>query len=118
MDDEAGVCKATTKSKNNIGEFFIQQGDFFVSRGNTVDLVGLGSVVETEITEEIIYPDLYIRLRLDENVINKKYLALLFNSFFGRVYFKYVSDQIKIIRKIEDKQNQLKMLIEEEIREN
>lgn len=150
--------KATTKSKNNIGEFFIQQGDFFVSRGNTVDLVGLGSVVETEITEEIIYPDLYIRLRLDENVINKKYLALLFNSFFGRVYFKYVSkgknqtmvkissselenfylpiptldkqfaivkeieseiaDQIKIIRKIEDKQNQLKMLIEEEIREN
>lgn len=148
--------KATTKTKNNIGEFFIQQGDFFVSRGNTVDLVGLGSVVEEEITEEIIYPDLYIRLKLEENVINKKYLALLFNSFFGRVYFKYVSkgknqtmvkissselenfylpiptlekqsvmvkeveskiaDQIKIIKRIEKKQNQLKMLIEEEIR--
>jgi len=82
--------KATLKSKNNIENFFVQEGDFFVSRGNTVDLVGVASVVESEITEDIIYPDLYIRIKFSQEV-NKKYLALLFNSFFGRLYFKYVS---------------------------
>jgi type I restriction enzyme, S subunit len=83
--------KATTKTKSNMENFFIQEGDLFVSRGNTVDLVGLACVVETEVTEDIIYPDLYIRLKINEEVIYKKYLALLFNSFFGRLYFKYVS---------------------------
>jgi len=83
--------KTTEKTKNNIDNFFIKEGDFFVSRGNTIDLVGLASVVETEILEDIIYPDLYIKLRLNEESINKKYLAFLFNSFFGRLYFKYVS---------------------------
>jgi type I restriction enzyme, S subunit len=93
FDGELNVSptKATIKPKSNIENFFIQKGDFFVSRGNTVDLVGLACVVDTEVSDDIIYPDLYIRLKLDEKVINKKYLALLFNSFFGRLYFKYVS---------------------------
>lgn len=83
--------KFTEETKNNIENYFIQQGDFFVSRGNTVDLVALASVVEEEISEDIIFPDLYIKIQFDETIIDKKYLALLFNSFFGRLYFKYVS---------------------------
>lgn len=83
--------KFTEVTKNNIEDYFIQQGDFFVSRGNTVDLVALASVVEEEISEDIIFPDLYIKIQLDETRIDKKYLALLFNSFFGRLYFKYAS---------------------------
>ena len=83
--------KYTEETKKNISEFFINQGDFFVSRGNTVDLVALACVVEEGIMEDIIYPDLYVKIVFDETVINKKYLALLFNSFFGRLYFKYVA---------------------------
>ena len=83
--------KYTKEIKNNIEDFFIQKGDFFVSRGNTVDLVALASVVVGDIFENTIYPDLYIRIKFDEDVIDKQYLALLFNSFFGRLYFKYAS---------------------------
>jgi type I restriction enzyme S subunit len=83
--------KFTEETKNNINDFFINQGDFFVSRGNTVDLVALACVVEEEILEDIIYPDLYIKINFDETIINKQYLAFVFNSFFGRLYFKYVA---------------------------
>jgi type I restriction enzyme S subunit len=83
--------KFTEEIKNNIEDYYIQKGDFFVSRGNTIDLVALASVVEEEISEDIVFPDLYIKIKFDEILIDKRYLALLFNSFFGRLYFKYVS---------------------------
>lgn len=83
--------KATEQVRTNIDDFFIKKGDFFVSRGNTVDLVALASIVEEEIEDNIIYPDLYIKIELDESKIDKKYLAFLFNSFIGRIYFKYVA---------------------------
>lgn len=83
--------KFTEETKNNINDFYINQGDFFVSRGNTVDLVALACVVENEITEDILYPDLFIKVVFDETTINKQYLTFVFNSFFGRLYFKYVA---------------------------
>lgn len=83
--------KFTEETKNNINDFYINQGDFFVSRGNTVDLVALACVVENEISEDILYPDLFIKVLFDEKKINKQYLAFVFNSFFGRLYFKYVA---------------------------
>jgi len=83
--------KATEETRNNIEDFFIKKGDFFVSRGNTVDLVALASVVNVEIEDDILFPDLYIRLELDEASINKEYLSFIFNSFIGRLYFKYVA---------------------------
>ncbi len=83
--------KFTEQTKNNINDFYINQGDFFVSRGNTVDLVALACVVENEITEDILYPDLFIKVAFDEKIISKKYLAFVFNSFIGRLYFKYVA---------------------------
>ena len=83
--------KATEETRNNIEDFFIKKGDFFVSRGNTVDYVALASIVNADIYEDILYPDLYIRLELDETSINKEYLCYIFNSFFGRLYFKYVA---------------------------
>lgn len=83
--------KATEETRNNIEDFFIKKGDFFVSRGNTVDLVALASIVNEDIEADIIFPDLYIRLELDETLINKEFLSYIFNSFFGRLYFKYVA---------------------------
>ncbi|MEH2203807.1 MAG: restriction endonuclease subunit S [Nostoc sp.] len=83
--------KFTEETRNNIKDFFIQKGDFFISRGNTVDLVALASIVNDEIEENIIFPDLYIRVELDETYIDKQYLSYIFNSFIGRLYFKYVA---------------------------
>lgn len=88
---EISPSKSTEKTCNNIADFFIKKGDFFVSRGNTVDLVALASIVDDDIENDIIYPDLYIKIEVDESKISKKYLAFLFNSFIGRLYFKYVA---------------------------
>jgi type I restriction enzyme S subunit len=41
--------------------------------------------------KDIIFPDLFIRLEVDEKHILKDYLAYLFNSIIGRFYFKYAS---------------------------
>ncbi|MDI2586600.1 restriction endonuclease subunit S [Psychrobacillus sp. NEAU-3TGS] len=82
--------KATIKTRPDINKFFIKKGDFFISRGNTVGLVGLASIVHEEINENIIYPDLYIKVQFSKEIL-PKYIALVFNSFLGRSYFKYVS---------------------------
>ena len=69
---------------------YTKNGDLFVSRGNTVDLVALASVVEDMTVEkDIIFPDLFIRLDVDDSCLDKKYLSYLFNSIIGRLYFKY-----------------------------
>ncbi len=82
--------KTTQETRNKIEDFYIKKGDFFVSRGNTIDLVALASIVEEEVEDDILFPDLYIKMIFDDE-INDKYLAYLFNSFLGRYYFKYVS---------------------------
>lgn len=83
--------KYTTLTKSNIQNFFIKQNDFFVSRGNTVDLVALAGVVSEEIEQDIIYPDLYIKIDFEDEFVDKNYMAFLFNSFIGRMYFKHVA---------------------------
>ena len=82
--------KISDQTRSNIESYFAQDNDLFVSRGNTVDLVALASVIENLPDEkDIIFPDLFIRLDVDEEKINKKYLVYLFNSIIGRYYFKY-----------------------------
>jgi type I restriction enzyme S subunit len=85
------ASKFTTKTKSNIKKFYVKQNDFFVSRGNTVELVALASVVTDEVEENILYPDLYIRVDFDKKFVNKQYMAFLFNSFIGRIYFGHVA---------------------------
>lgn len=83
--------KYTTLTKSNIQDFFVKQNDFFVSRGNTVELVALAGVVLEDIEQDIIYPDLYIKIDFDDSLVDKQYMAFLFNSFIGRIYFKHVA---------------------------
>lgn len=85
------VSKYTSEIRSNIDDFYIKKDDIFVSRGNTSDLVGLCGIIEEEPSEKIIYPDLFIKIVLDKKRIIPKYLCYLFNSFLGRLYFKYVS---------------------------
>ncbi|OIJ21875.1 hypothetical protein BKP45_04070 [Anaerobacillus alkalidiazotrophicus] len=81
--------KYTPKNKKTID--FVQKGDFYVSRGNTIDLVALAGIVNDEPPKELIYPDLMIKIKFDEEYINPKYVAYVFNSTIGRTYFKYAS---------------------------
>jgi type I restriction enzyme S subunit len=83
--------KTSDDQKGNIEEYFAKEGDLFISRGNTVDLVALASVaVNLPENKNIIFPDLFIRLEVNKE-INKMYLAHLFNSIIGRYYFKYAA---------------------------
>jgi type I restriction enzyme, S subunit len=84
--------KTSDETHPNIESYFAQNNDLFVSRGNTVELVALASMVEDLQDEKnIIFPDLFIKIEVDERKIDKKYLAYLFNSIIGRYYFKYSS---------------------------
>ncbi|HIP13050.1 MAG TPA: hypothetical protein EYG73_10085 [Arcobacter sp.] len=85
------ASKFTILTRNNIENFYIKKNDFFVSRGNTVELVALAGLVTDDIEDDILYPDLYIKIDFDEKYIDKQYMAYLFNSFFGRIYFKHVA---------------------------
>lgn len=82
--------KFTNATRSNIEAYFARRFDLFVSRGNTPDLVALASVVENlPIDRDVIFPDLFIRLDIDESRLRKKYVAFMFNSLIGRYYFKY-----------------------------
>ncbi len=82
--------KFTNETRDDIDNYFVNNGDFFVSRGNTVDLVALASIAEN-VEEDFLYPDLMIKLYVDETKIDKQFLVYLFNSIIGRLYFKYAS---------------------------
>lgn len=84
--------KMSDETRKDIEGYFSKEGDLFVSRGNTVDLVALASVVKNMPDEkDIIFPDLFIRVDVNEKELNKMYLAYLFNSIIGRLYFKYAA---------------------------
>ena len=84
--------KMSDETRKEIEDYFSKEGDLFVSRGNTVDLVALASVVKNMPDEkDIIFPDLFIRVDVNEKELNKMYLAYLFNSIIGRLYFKYAA---------------------------
>lgn len=92
-DTKLAFCnfKYTNEEKNNINNYFVKEGDFFVSRGNTTDLVALASIADANVIDrDAIFPDLMIRVEFNKE-INKQYMAYIFNSFIGRLYFKYVT---------------------------
>ena len=68
--------------------FHIEQGDVFVSRANTIDLVGLSSVAESTPQERLIYPDLLIKLKADQTKILPRYLAYALRSAGARRQIK------------------------------
>jgi type I restriction enzyme S subunit len=64
--------------------YIIQNGDFFITRSNTPALVGMCGVA-TSVKEEMIYPDLMIRLRFI-NKIHAPYLeSVLRSSYYRRL---------------------------------
>jgi type I restriction enzyme S subunit len=69
-------------------QFGIQAGDVFVSRANTIELVGLASVATEQPTGRLIYPDLLIKLRAEPSMIQPRYLAYALRSASSRRQIK------------------------------
>jgi type I restriction enzyme S subunit len=57
-------------------KYGVKTGDVFISRANTIELVGLASILTSAAPERTIYPDLMIRLTPVLAKIQPKYLAL------------------------------------------
>jgi len=78
--------KFTDEVRPDIDRFFVKEGDFFYSRGNTPELVALAGIAgSTE--EKIVFPDLLTRVQFDQTLILPEYAVWLFNSPIGRSYF-------------------------------
>ncbi|UNT14094.1 restriction endonuclease subunit S [Pseudomonas sp. I3-I5] len=69
-------------------QFRIDAGDVFVSRANTIELVGLSAVAMEAISERLIYPDLLIKLKVDPTLILPRYLAYALRSASSRKQIK------------------------------
>jgi type I restriction enzyme S subunit len=83
--------KYSSEYKNDLEKYTISNGDFFVSRGNTTSLVALASIAYTNAeTPPTIFPDLMIKITFG-TAVNQTYMAYVFNSFIGRLYFKYAT---------------------------
>lgn len=78
--------KLTDETRPDIDRFFVKEGDFFYSRGNTPELVALAGIAR-QVKERVVFPDLLTRVRFDETLILPAYAVWLFNSHFGRAYF-------------------------------
>lgn len=84
--------KNSNEYLKNISNYYAKENDLYISRGNTVDLVALASIVKNlPDNKNIVYPDLFIKLDINEKFLDKEYLAHLFNSIIGRYYFKYAT---------------------------
>ena len=69
-------------------QFAINDGDVFVSRANTIELVGLAAVAEERPAARLIYPDLLIKLEADQTQIMPRYLAYALRSASARKQIK------------------------------
>lgn len=77
--------KYTDQTADNITDYYVKEGDFFYSRGNTKELVALAAVAPS--TANIVFPDLLTRVEFDKELIIPQYAAYLFNSPLGRRFF-------------------------------
>jgi type I restriction enzyme, S subunit len=69
-------------------QFGIDAGDVFVSRANTIELVGLAAVAMEKPKSRLIYPDLLIKLKVNPSLILPRYLAYALRSASSRRQIK------------------------------
>lgn len=69
-------------------QFGVDAGDVFVSRANTIELVGLSAVAMDAPQGRVIYPDLLIKLKAKPALILPRYLAYALRSASARKQIK------------------------------
>jgi type I restriction enzyme S subunit len=80
--------KAIVLSDAIADQFGIDEGDVFVSRANTIELVGLSAVAMEKPAGRLIYPDLLIKLKVDRAIMQPRYLAYSLRSASARSQIK------------------------------
>lgn len=70
-------------------EFWMRENDIFVSRGNSLELVGKSAVYKN-IPSKTAFQDLLIRIRVN-NQLNPQYLSHYFHSLEARDYIESVA---------------------------
>ena len=77
--------KYTDKSVDQNGGYWAQPGDIFMSRSNTPDLVGQAAIYDGT-PARVIFPDLLIRLQLDTNKADLRFVHYWLMSQAARNY--------------------------------
>lgn len=66
---------------------WLNNGDFLIQRANSLDYVGTAAIY-TGKDKEYIYPDLIMKGRLNEDLVDSEYMVLWINSHYGKKYVK------------------------------
>ena len=85
------AVKFTDEERTDISNYFVKEGDFFYSRGNTKELVALAAVAKAP-KGNIVFPDLLTRVKFNTHMILPEFAVLCFNSELGRKYFGSVPE--------------------------
>lgn len=88
VDLDVGLQKPIVLAENVAQQFGIDKDDVFVSRANTIDLVGMTAVAVEKPKSRLIYPDLLIKLKADRSKILPRYLAYALRSASARKQIK------------------------------
>ncbi|MBX3416188.1 MAG: restriction endonuclease subunit S [Pirellulaceae bacterium] len=78
------------KIDERVQSTIVKQGDLLVSRSNTVDLVGLVGVFDED-RNDVSFPDLMMRVRVDEARINTRFLEAVMLATLGRRHMQRVA---------------------------
>lgn len=79
--------KLTDTPESKAQSLWLEDGDIFVQRSNTPDLVGSSALYRGP-KEWAIFPDLLIRVRADEHEVLPKYLTEVLRSEAVKAYFR------------------------------
>lgn len=82
-----GNTKLIDPGARPVDDLWMQPGDIFIQRSNTPELVGTAALFEGP-AEWAIFPDLLIRVRVDRDRVDPRYLALVLRSTALRRYFQ------------------------------
>lgn len=84
--------KFTSETTKSVEKYFVREGDFFYSRGNTKELVALAAIAVAPVPNRIVFSDLLTRVEFDGDKILPEFAVYLFNSNLGRKYFGSVPE--------------------------
>lgn len=68
----------------------LSKGDFLISRSNTFELVGLVGIFDED-REDVSFPDTMMRLHLDEDRVDKRFLEQVLLSRHGRCQIQRIA---------------------------
>lgn len=79
--DLSDLVRLPYKMKKEIGNSYVQEGDFLISRSGTIGIV---AIVPKE-ADGFAFGSYMIRFKIEDGSVNKFYLSVVLNSVIGRI---------------------------------